>query len=269
MNEFSVLISIYSKEIPIYFHKCLESLYCQTLHANEIVIVKDGILTNELEYVLSEWKEKLPLKIIGYEENKGLIYALNFGIKFCSYELIARMDSDDICLPDRFKKQIDYFSKNQDVVLLSGYISEFNKEPNDIYSIRKVPTGNLNIEKYLKKRSAFNHMAVMYKKSVVSSVGAYQGIKSLEDYDLWIRIIMAGYKADNLQEVIVYARIGNNMIGRRSGLVYAKKEIKFLLCQRKRYFISNFELIKLLFTRIPLRLLPTKILTLIYSKYLR
>lgn len=267
MINFSVLLPLYYKESPEYLHQCLQSLSVQTLPATEIIIVKDGMLTNELEEILSFWKEKLPTKIVGYEENKGIIYALNYGLQCCSNELVARMDSDDICLYNRFEKQIEHFEKNRDIVLLSGFISEFNKTPNDIDSIRKVPQGNINISKYLKKRCAFNHVAVMFKKSVIFSLGGY--INDIEDYDLWIRVVQAGYSVDNLNEILVYVRIGNNMFGRRSGFSYAKKEIKFLFSQRDRKFISNLELIELLLTRVPFRLLPPKFLSIIYSKLLR
>jgi len=269
MTDFSVLMPVYYKEVPEYLNQCLESLVVQTYPATEIVIVKDGLLSEELEKVLSVWQDKLPLKIVGYEENKGIIFALNFGFQFCSYELVARMDSDDICLPDRFEKQIEYFNKNTDVVLLSGYISEFNNKPNDIYSIRKVPVGNSSIIKYLKTRSAFNHPSVMYKKSAVFAVGSYTGVDGLEDHDLWIRIVHSGYKVDNLREILVYVRIGNNMISRRHGLSYAKKEINFFYRQKCNSFLTTPEFIKALLLRIPMRFIPSKILKFIYLKYLR
>lgn len=268
-DNFSVLMPVYYKEIPEYLNQCLESLSIQVVPATEIVIVKDGKLTDELERVLFEWSEKLPLIIVGYEKNRGIIYALNYGLQFCSYELVARMDSDDICVNDRFEKQIKYFEENKNIVLLSGFISEFNKMPNDIVSIRKVPSGTYNIIKHLKKRSAFNHMAVMFRKSVVLAVGNYMEINSFEDYDLWIRLVQAGYQVDNLQEVLVYARIGNNMIERRRGINYFKKEIQFLYIQKKRKFISNIEFILSIFLKVPTRLMPSKLLSLIYYKFLR
>jgi glycosyltransferase involved in cell wall biosynthesis len=246
----------------------LESIANQTLPSDEIIVVKDGMLPVELEDTLLSWQDRLPLKIVGYKENKGIIYALNYGLNYCSHELVARMDSDDICSINRFERQILFFEKNQDVVLLSGYINEFNEVPNDMSSIRKVPTGYENIIKYLKRRSAFNHVAVMFKKSAIFAVGGYQ-VKGFEDYDLWIRLIQAGFKADNLPEVLVYVRIGNNMISRRRGSRYVKNEIDFLRRLKKNSYISLVELIILLILRVPLRLLPSRILVLIYLKFLR
>jgi hypothetical protein len=174
------------------------------------------------------------------------------------------MDSDDISLKDRFEKQIAYLMQNPKLVLLSGFISEFKDIPNDIVSIRKVPQGLDKIKKRLKTRNAFNHVSVMFNKNAVNSVGGYQDINGFEDYDLWIRLVQAGYEVDNLQELLVYVRIGNNMIGRRQGLVYAKKEIAFFKKQKDRKFISNLEYLKLLLLRVPFRLLPPRMLTLFY-----
>jgi glycosyltransferase involved in cell wall biosynthesis len=269
MHKISVLMSVYYKESSRNLDQCLESITNQTLPADEIVIVKDGVLPLELEETLLSWHDKLPLKIVGYEENRGLPYALNYGLAYCSHELVARMDSDDICLPDRFEKQVIFFEKNQSTVLLSGYISEFNKTPNDILSIRKVPIGCENIARYLKKRNAFNHMAVMSRKSVLLLVGGYKKFIGFEDYDLWIRLVRAGYKVDNIPEILVYVRIGDNMIMRRNGFKYVKREITFFNEQRRTHFISLVEFITLFLLRVPIHLLHPKILAVLYYHFLR
>jgi glycosyltransferase involved in cell wall biosynthesis len=121
-------MSIYNKEIPSNLNQCLESLASQTIPAIEIIIVKDGTLTPELEETLAFWKTKLPLKIVGYTQNHGLAYALNYGLGFVSCELVARMDSDDICLPDRFEKQLAFFENNGSVVAVGSDLLEFYEE---------------------------------------------------------------------------------------------------------------------------------------------
>jgi glycosyltransferase involved in cell wall biosynthesis len=269
MTKISVLMSIYHKETSHNLKQCLESLINQTLQADEIIIVKDGALTDELEKTLHEWQDKLPLKIVGYEENKGLAYALNYGLRHCSYELIARMDSDDICLSDRLEKQLLFFEKNKTTVLISGYIKEFNEMPNDILSIREVPLDYEKIVKYLKRRNAFNHMAVMFRKYAVLLLDGYQEIEGFEDYDLWIRLVQAGFKVGNIPEILVYVRIGNNMIKRRSGFRYAGRQLFFWNIQRKRHFISLSEFIVLSIFSVPIRLLPNNIIAIIYYKFFR
>ena len=258
-------MSVYHKEIPENLNQCLESLALQTSPAAEIIIVKDGILGKELDNVLSLWQDKLPLKLAGYEENKGLAYALNYGLQFCSYEFVARMDSDDISVNNRFEKQIGFLELNPDFALLSGYITEFRDDPDDIRHIRKVPIDSNKIIKYLKWRNAFNHVTAFFKKSAVLSVGGYSDtVPYFEDYDLWIRLVQAGYKAGNIPEVLVNVRAGNDMIGRRHGLSYAKKELNFLGLQKKRGFISGSEYCLLVLLRIPPRLLPKKMLNWLY-----
>ncbi|WP_215904701.1 glycosyltransferase [Treponema sp. OMZ 838] len=133
----SVLMSVYYKEKTQYLDECMKSLSMQTRPAEEIVCVKDGSLTPELDAILEKWKERLPLKIIGYEQNKGLAYALNFGLQHCAGELIARMDSDDIACTDRFYRQMIFMGKNPNVVLSSGYVKEFYDDPNENGRIKK------------------------------------------------------------------------------------------------------------------------------------
>jgi glycosyltransferase involved in cell wall biosynthesis len=128
VQKVSVLMAVYYKETPSHLDQCLESLAGQTFPADEIIIVKDGMLPIELEEILVSWQKKLPLKIVGYKANKGLAYALNYGLNYCTSELIARMDSDDICLPDRFEKQIDYFKQHKEVVVVGSSLLEFYED---------------------------------------------------------------------------------------------------------------------------------------------
>ncbi|WP_429615420.1 glycosyltransferase [Treponema pedis] len=265
MMTLSVLISVYYKEQPNYLDECFKSLYEQTYPANEIVCVKDGTLTSELDSVLLKWEKLLPLKIVGYEENKGLAHALNFGLSYCTGEWIARMDTDDISLKDRFEKQSEFIANNPSLVLFSGYVAEFYTNPDEFVYIKRVPLTHDKICKYAQKRNPFNHMAVCVKKDAVLAVGNYQDVPFFEDYDLWVRLIQAGYMTANMPCVLVYARIGNDMLGRRVGLSYAKKELFFLRRQIGRMFITKRKFVFLCFVRVFVRLLPKKVLKIIYQ----
>ncbi len=262
---FSILQSVYQFDNPDFLNLSLQSIANNTVLPDEIILVKDGKITKELEIIITEWQRKLPIKVVGYEKNYGLAYALNYGLKFVKNDLVARMDSDDICCPDRFEKQISYFEANPDVVLISGYIDEFDDNPEKIVSTRKVPLEYSEICKYLKKRSAFNHMAVMFKKSAVMEAGNYQKVPCFEDYDLWIRIVQKNYKVANLPDALVKARIGNDMIGRRHGFSYAKNELFFLKRQLKSGFITLKEYLELILLRVSARLLPKPIIKIIYK----
>ncbi len=262
---FSVLQSVYRRDNPDFLAQSLQSIAENTVQPKSVVLVKDGVLTPELETVILEWQEKLPIKVVGYEQNQGLAHALNYGLQFVETELVARMDSDDICYTDRFEKQLNEFKAQPELALLSGYIDEFNDNPDTIVSTRIVPLEHSEIKEYLKKRNAFNHMAVMFKKSAVIESGNYKKVPYFEDYDLWIRVIQKGFLSKNIPEKLVKARIGNDMIGRRHGLAYSKHEIFFLKRQFKTGFISKSEYRKLILLRVPVRLLPKGLLKLVYK----
>lgn len=262
---FTVLQSVYKKDNPKYLSESLQSIAENTLLPSSIVLVKDGILTPELESVISEWQKKLPLKVVGYEKNQGLAHALNYGLQFVETELVARMDSDDIAYNNRFEKQIYYMGENPEIVLSSGYISEFNDTKMIPKSIRRVPLLYEEITSYLKKRNAFNHMAVCFRKSAILQAGGYQEVPYFEDYDLWIRVVQKGYQVSNIPELLVDARIGNDMIGRRHGIAYSRYEINFLKRQLKSGFISKSEYMKLVIKRVPVRLFPKRVLKIIYK----
>ena len=189
--KFSVLLSIYYKEKPEYFRECMESVYSQTVLPDEIVLVEDGRLTDELYEAISEYEcrpSEINFVTVKLEKNSGLGLALAEGIKHCSNELVARMDTDDICVPDRFERQLNAFSENPKLDIIGGYISEFSDDTHNILSERTVPLGNYVIKQYQRKRDAFNHMTMA-----------------------------------NIGETLVYARTGDDMLRRRGGFDYFLK----------------------------------------------
>ena len=268
MKSFSVLISLYYKENPQFLMECLESLKKQTLQATEIVIVFDGIITPELEEMVMQYTSILPIKIIRLPKNVGLGKALNEGLKHCSYNWIFRMDTDDICLPERFEKQVEFIKQHSDVVLFSGHIAEFSDDKTIITGYRKVPIGNKNIRKYALSRSPFNHMTVAFRKDIIEAVGGYQHHLFLEDYNLWLRVIAQEYEVGNIDEVLLLARAGSNMVARRRGMNYIKGEWKLFNLKRKLKLQNIFSgFFTFLLSVIP-RILHTKMLKTIY-KFLR
>ena len=270
-KRFTVLISVYKRENHVFLKEAIESIYYkQTLRPNEIVIVKDGYLTKELDEVLQEYKEKLPnvLKIVGYKENRGLGHALNFGLNSCTNEIICRMDSDDISTSNRFQVQIKKFEDNENLAILGSSIEEFNKNPGDLKRERKVYITNSDIVKNMYLKSPFNHMTVVFKKTIVQKTGGYKDIFEHEDHHLWIRILKK-YYGENIDQNLVFARTGNDLIGRRHGYLSFKREINFQNNLFKNKLIkTNDYLINILFRAIP-KLFPKKILEIIYDRILR
>ena len=229
MEKYSVLMSLYIKEKPEYLDTAIKSMIDQTLKPDEIVIVKDGPITIELQNIIDKYIKEYPnlFNIVGYEENKGLGYALNFGLKHCKNELVARMDTDDISKLSRCEEQINLFKKYPEIDIIGGDISEFIDFENNIVSYRRVPKSDEEIKEYLKTRCPFNHMSVMFKKSSVVKSGGYIDLFWNEDYYLWIRMVEKKCKMANTGTILVNVRVGKDMYQRRGGKKYFESE-KFL-----------------------------------------
>lgn len=272
--RFSVLISVYYKEIPRYLDRALQSITDdQVLKPNEIVLVKDGPLTKELDEVIEKYHKRYPnlFKIVTLERNYGLGKALNIGLKNCTYELVARMDGDDISKPERFKKQIYIFKENPNLDILGSWIDEFIERDGEIKirSIRKVPEKSDEISQKLKSICAFNHPTVMYRKSKVIKVGSYLQDFALEDYYLWIRLAISGANMYNIQESLLNFRITEGTSKRRGGLKLLKSDIKF---QKKLYkikFIKKSNFIKNIIIYGIYRILPNNLRSFIQIKKYR
>ena len=223
--KFSVLTSLYLKEKPEYLNEALKSVINQTVKPNEIVIVYDGPITTELKNVVEQYVSNNPglIKIIDNPENKGLGLALADGVPQCTYELIARMDTDDICRTDRFEKQLGEFIKDPRLDICGSHILEFEEKKENIVAQRKVPLVDKDIKEYQKRRDGFNHVSVMFKKKSVLDAGNYQSCLLMEDTLLWSNMFMNGAKGKNIDDYLVYVRIGKDMYERRGGFDYYKK----------------------------------------------
>lgn len=268
--KFSVLMSIYHKEKPEYLNRAMVSIWDeQTIKPDEIVLVQDGPLNDYLYKIIAKWKTKLGdiFKTIPLEQNLGLGDALNIGIKKCSYELIARMDTDDISLHNRFEKQLKVF-KDSNIDICSSWISEFDKDEKEIISYRKLPEYHNQIVRFAKKRSPINHPAVMYKKSIIEIAGGYKRMMWLEDYYLWGRILINNAKFYNIQESLVHMRAGYGQLERRTGLKYAVSEYNLQKEFLKIGFLNYFEFSRNIMIRLMSRMLPKQLVKVIY-KFLR
>lgn len=271
-TNFSVLMSIYFKEKQEYLDLCLKSILVeQTILPAEIVMVKDGKLTKELEKVLSKYDKEFPniFKFIPLKENVGLGNALQIGLEECSCDLVMRMDTDDICVPERFEKQIEYMNKNKDVTIVGGYIGEFKEKTDEELRLKQMPTSYQDVVKYAKFRNPLNHMTVCFRKKDILEVGSYQPLFYLEDHYLWSRVLVAGKKIENIPEVLVYARIGNGFEKRRGNKKYIagwKKLQKYLYDNK---FINLFQRIRNLLGMYVFIYVPGDIRSFFYNKILR
>lgn len=269
---FSVLLSLYHKENFLALDQCFQSIWKdQTIQPDEIILVLDGPIGEELSQCVQKWQQIIgkSLSVIPLSQNVGLGKALNKGLEHCSNEWVFRMDTDDISKPDRFKKQIQFIKKNPEVVLFSGQILEFNENPSDADILKSVPTEHTDIIKFAQKRSPFNHMTVAYKKSVIEAVGGYQHHLFMEDYNLWLRVIGAGYRVGNHPDILLYARVGNGMHARRKGLEYVNSELQLLKLKKELKLQDPIHANILFLLRSSFRLLPSTLLGKIYNTFLR
>ena len=224
--KFSVLMSVYRKDDPNFLKIALESIYeSQTRKPDEIVVVFDGELTEELYAVLNKFRENKENIVFYYPQktNRGLGEALRLGSEKCTGDYIFRMDSDDISAPTRFEKQIAYIESHTDIDVLGTDIAEFDISPeNEQMRKRICPQKHDDIVKMGKKRNPMNHVTVCMKKSALEKCGGYETLLLLEDYYLWLKMIACGCKLENLNESLVYVRVGNGFDGKRSSKIRIK-----------------------------------------------
>lgn len=268
--KFSVLLSLYYKECPEHLHQSLLSVFNQTLIPDEVVLVKDGPLTEELEKVVLCYQQRYSfLKIIPLSQNQGLGRALNEGLKYCSYDIVARMDTDDIAKPNRFEKQVSFLDAHPEIDVVSSWIDEFEGTIENVLSVRKLPETSEELFQYGKSRCPVNHPVVMFRKSAVLRSGGYQHFPLFEDYYLWVRMLMNGSKFYNIQESLLYFRTSSDMFRRRGGLKYALTEMKLQHCFYKLGYISLSQMLKNDMIRTMVRLMPNSLRSFIYQKVLR
>lgn len=270
IGDFSVLMSVYSKSDPSFLEKAISSIWTdQTLKPMQICIVKDGVLPNQLNQVINTWNEKLNgvITIIELNQNKGLAKALNEGLRFCKYPLVARMDSDDVSLPRRFELQYEYFTAHPEIDVLGTQIEERDDQLLEIIATRIVPQKHTDIVNFAKLRSPINHPSAMFKKSSVLSVGGYPNLFP-EDYPLWVTMIMAGHKFANLSETLLIMRSGGAYKFRR-GLRFFIHELSVLMFFKKNRFLTWSEFFKTLIARLIYRISPSYIKILIKSRLLK
>ena len=220
--KISVLMSVYKNDIAENFETAIKSVMNQSYKPSQIVIVRDGVVGEDIQKVINKYKKNKIFTIIERENNIGLGKTLAEGSSYCKYEYIARMDADDISLPNRFEKEIKCFILDPNLSAVSSNGVEFVDTPSNLFAIKKVPESDEEINNYMKSRNPMNHMVSMIKKSVLELAGGYQDWYYAEDWYLWVRMKLAGAKFYNIQENLIFIRINQNTYGRRHGMKYFK-----------------------------------------------
>ncbi len=276
MEKYSVLVPLGHREPVEYVRMCMDSIVRQTVPPAEIVFVCDHQTPESLRAVVCEYAE--PAKIYYnyvdcsdiHKRGGHLGAILARGVRLCVNDLIARMDADDIAPLNRCELQLHAFAQDNELTLVGGAAAEFIGDYKNITAYRRLPEDSQSILRFARYRNPFNHSSVMFRRKAVLEVGNYsQVLYGCEDYDLWYRLLVAGYKAINLPEVLLYSRVGNDLIRRRQSpqntASYFKLKKKMLqngFITRKQYLISA---IAIMF----LRYAPRTLVKFIYRKMLR
>lgn len=270
--KFSVLMTTYREELPENLKKSLWSILVnQTVKPDQMVLVFDGPVSEELEEVANGMKRMFvnEMIIVKLKENLGQARASKIGLEYCTNDLLARMDSDDISEVDRFEKELKIFNHYEDIDVVGGWIGEFFYDEMIVSRIRKVPRLNMEISQMFRFRNAINNVTVMMKKESILRVGGYENKSINEDYSLYVKMMIDGSKFYNIQEVLVKVRTGNGMARRRKDINIFfdwRKDQKKLLKAGKTnllfYIISNLGC--LIFV-----VMPYQIKEIIYNNILR
>lgn len=272
LEDYSFLMSVYHKENPQFVREAIESMLHQTQKSEEIFVVCDGPLTPELDAVLEGYRERHPelFTIFRLPNNVGLGQALAEGIRRCRNELVARMDSDDISLPDRMEKELAQFRQNPDLSVVGGQIAEFKGSISNILDYRMVPISDSEIRQMLKKRNPMNHVTTVMKRSDVIACGSYKNVYGFEDYVLWANMLHAGKRFGNIDAVCVYVRVDDDMYKRRSGKNCFRGAVVLEKILKSNCEITHFEYMKNIVVRfIGYRVAPNFVRKILYQTMLR
>lgn len=268
MAAYSVLMSLYAKENADFFGQSIESLLNQTVRPDQIVLVLDGPIPTKLKQAVQQYRNLLT--IVPLPKNHGLGTALQVGLEYCTNDLVARMDTDDLAVPQRMEIQVEFMKDHPNIDVVGGGITEFRVDPNEPKQrLRQVPLTLSAITKFAQLRNPMNHVTVMFRKQSVLKVGNYRSFPGFEDYNLWVRMIQNSATFTNLSDVLVRVRIGNAMVTRRKGLDYIIREYRFQRFLYDSRFIGKFILLRNLVLRCGVRIFPSKLLQHIYANFVR
>lgn len=270
--KISVLASVYKSEKAPYLERALQSIYTdQTMKPDEIILIQDGTLGDELLSVISAWKKKLGdiLVLLVNDQNIGLTKSLIKGIGLARGKYIARMDTDDISLPERFEKQYNYLEQHLDIDVLGGAIQEFNSQ-NENLGVRVFPLDNDSAKKYIYKASPVAHPAAMIRRKLFEDgINYNENYRTTQDLALWFDVLAAGYKINNLPDVVLKFRREQDVYRRRANKKDSKMELAIHLAGIKKLF--GFSPIKSLYpiARYTMRLLPYSLIKMMYDSSFR
>jgi glycosyltransferase involved in cell wall biosynthesis len=223
-------MSTYAGETAGYLDASLESLWRQTRLPEEVVLVLDGPVGSDQEAVLTRHlaAAPVPLCLVREPANRGLASALNAGLAHCRYPYVARMDSDDVCAPERLDVQFRHLVERPDIDVLYAWQAEFEDDPDQIVRVKTCPTAHDDVVRQLKWRCPISHPTVVFRRSLVERIGGYRtAVGFLEDYDLYFRLLDVGARFQGIPRFLVKVRVSDAQRRRRGGWAFVRIEWHF------------------------------------------
>ena len=270
MHEpFSLLISVYDGDRPEYLRRALLSAVDdQTVRPDQVVIVRDGPVRAELADCLDEVvaTSRVPVTLVPLERNAGLGPALDQGLAASRYDIVARMDADDVAMPHRFEIQLPLMA-NADIV--GAGLLEFVTDTDQIVGRRVPPTDPRHIARYARLHDPFNHPTVIYRRQAVMAAGGYGDLPLMEDYALFSRMLLTGARAINVAEPLVFYRVGATAFKRRGGTGLLRSELRLQREFLRSGFISPAGYVRNVVVRGSYRLVPWRLRRAAYQLLVR
>lgn len=266
-TPFSLLMPVYRGDDATHFAKAFtSSVGDQTARPAQVVLVQDGPVGDDLAAAIDRVVAESPVPVTRHviDENVGLARALEAGLGRCEHEIVARMDADDISLPERFARQLPVIEGGVDLVGTGMF--EFLDDGGAIVARRTPRTGHDEISRYARFHDPFSHPTVMYRRAAVERAGGYQPLGLMEDYWLFARMIHAGASVENLAEPLVMYRVGAGAYARRGGRAQWRSELELQRALRRIRFTSRWEYLRNVTVRGAYRFVPERVRKVAYRR---
>jgi glycosyltransferase involved in cell wall biosynthesis len=265
---FSLLVPVYHGDDPDFFERAvISSTSEQTLQPEQVVIVRDGPVSDAMQRTIDKVAQKLetPVAVVALEKNRGLTTALNSGLDACTNDIVARIDADDVSLPDRFVRQWALIKDGYDLVG-TGMV-EFERNTAELGATRVPPVGSKRIREHARTHNPFNHPTMMYRLAALDAIGRYKPFGSMEDYWLGVRLIDSGAKVENIADALVAYRVGSGVFQRRGGFKQAKTEIALQRAMLKIGFITPTQFVRNVVLKGAYRLFPAGLKRVLFRRF--
>jgi glycosyltransferase involved in cell wall biosynthesis len=259
-EPFALLMTVYGGDREGYVRAAFRSAVDdQELRPDQVILVQDGPVSPELALCLKELVVTSPVEVtfLHLAQNRGLGPALDAGLQASRYDIVARMDADDVAMPHRFRMQVPLVQAGADLV--GAGLLEFGRDIDDVVGQRIPPADPFDIARYSRLHDPFNHPTVVYRRSAVIAVGGYGDLPLMEDYWLFVRMIANGARVVNVAVPLVYYRVGAGAYQRRGGRDLLRSELRLQREMRREGYISGAQYWRNVIVRGGYRLVPTPI----------